>query len=160
MSEVIRGRGEGGTSAAAYQQAYIAIDNLVRSYIGTYLPQRFKFMSVAEKGKKKDYEFLTHFKIWGGSDNGLKVGDVVELYTLTYIVNPTNNKKVEEKKLLAQANITEVNSGSTATCAVIDPKHYKGDLLNVVSTQPEGIVVEYKGNWYIKQKTFWERLAN
>lgn len=160
MSEVIRGRGEGNTSAEAYQNAYLSIDKLMRSYIGTYLPQRFKFMSIGDKEKKKDYEYLKTFKIWGGADNGLKAGDVVERYTLSYIVNPNNNKKVEEKKLLAQANIIEVNSGSTATCAVINPKNYKGDLLSAVAAQPESIVVEYKGNWYQKPKSFWEALAH
>lgn len=157
LSEIIRGKGEDGTEAGALQEAYQAIDKLVRSYIAVYLPQRFKLMSVVQKLEKKKGTYLQKFKIWGGSDNGLKVEDVVELYQITVITNPNTGEKVEEKSLLAQAKITEVNSGSTATCEIIDAAKKSTQLLTLAESNPEKIIAEYKGNWH-ETRTFWDMI--
>ncbi len=155
MSEIIRGKGEDATEAGALQEAYQALDKLSRSYIGAYLPQKFKFMEVVTKLSKKKGDFLQKFKIWGGSDNGIKPMDVVELYTVSYLVNPDTQKKVEEKKLMGQARISEVNGASTSTCEMLDPVKAGTDLLALVQQHPENILIEYKGNWNETIK-FWD----
>lgn len=156
MSEIIRGKGVEKNNTAAQQNAYITIDQMVRRYVNFYLPQRFKFMSVVATGTRKKQEYLDKFKIWGGSDNGLNVGDVIEIYSVNFLTNPDSKQQVEEKQLLAQANITEINSGSTATCTIIDGSK-KGQPVLALSATPEKLVIEYKGNWYQK-KSFLDAL--
>ncbi|MBS1610090.1 MAG: hypothetical protein JSS70_15305 [Bacteroidetes bacterium] len=151
-SEIISGKGEEHTETAAIQSAYMQIDKLLRAQVANYLPQRFKFMEVVSKGTtRKKGDYLNTFKIWGGSDNGLKAGDALELYQLSYVENPDTHKKIEEKKLLGRANVTEINSGSTATCSVIDGSKIGNDLLQIVQSQPTSIVIEFVGNWYEKR---------
>jgi len=150
-SETISGRGEGDNYAEAAQNAYMSIDKLVRANIGDYLPQRFKYMSTVSTATKKKGEYLDKFKIWGGSDDGLKVGDIIEIYKIAYIVNPNNNKRVEDKQLLGSANIVEINSGSIATCSVIDGKTAGVAILGLVISSPDNVVLEYKGDWYEKR---------
>ena len=161
VSELINGRGEGTTSTETLQNAYLTIDKVIRAHIGNYLPQRFKLMSVVATNTRKKVEYLESFKIWGGSDNGLKPGDAVEIYMLSYLNNPATGKQVEEKKLIAHATITEVNSGSTATCVILntsDASKYNPAILNIVTTQQDKIAIEYKGNWYEKPKSFWDKI--
>ncbi|MBE7170166.1 MAG: hypothetical protein INR73_06230 [Williamsia sp.] len=161
ISEIINGRGEGTTSTETLQNAYVAIDKIIRAYIGNYLPQRFKFANVVATNTRKKVEYLESFKIWGGSDNGLKVGDAVEIYILSYLINPETGKQVEERKLIAHATISEINSGSTATCIILDTRDaskYNPAILNTVTTQQGKITIEYKGNWYEKPKSFWDKI--
>lgn len=144
-SEIILGKGEGKTNAEAIQKAYEAIDALARAKIGEYLPQRFKFASIVKTDTRRKEEYLEQFKMWGGSDNGLKTDDLVEIYLVSSITDP-NGKKIEEKQLLAQAKITEINSGATATCTVINGAKVGGTLLTPVKSQPGNVVIEYKGS--------------
>lgn len=153
-SEIIRGRGEGQNYSQAAQQAYITLDGLARGNVAAYLPQRFKFMSVVTTGNKKGADYLEQFKIWAGSDDGLRREDVVEIYRISNLTNPNTGQKVEEKEFLAQAAVTEVNGGSTATCAVIDAKKRGAAVLAVINSHPADLVLEYKGNWYIPQPTW------
>jgi predicted Fe-Mo cluster-binding NifX family protein len=155
LSEVISGRGLGGSDALALQNSYVAIDKVVRNYIAKYMPQRFQFMSISSTGvRKKTIEYLETFKIWGGSDHGLSVGDVVELYQLSYITNPTTREKVEEKLLLCSAKVEQVHSGTTSTCSVIDAKRMIPELLDLVKKSPKSLVVEYQGNVQLARKSW------
>lgn len=152
-TEIILGKGNGSSNAEARQKAYLEIDRIVRGYIGEYLPQRFKFASVVEKKTTKKGEYLEKFKIWGGSDNGIRQDDLVEIYAISYAVNPDTQKKVEERKLVAQAKVVEVNSGSSATCSVVNASKNGADLLEVLNSEPQNIFFEYKGN--AKKKGGW-----
>lgn len=155
LSEVISGRGTGGSEALALQNSYMAIDKVVRGLIAKYMPQRFNFMNVASKGvRKKTVEYLETFKIWGGSDHGLSVGDVIELYQLSYVTNPATKKKVEEKVLLCYAKVEQVHSGTTSTCSVIDSKRMKPELLEIVEESPETLVAEYQGSVHAGRKSW------
>lgn len=157
-SEMIRGRGEGENAAQAMQQAYVAIDQVVRRQVASYLPQTFKFMSIVSKGIRKKQEYLNAFKIWGGQENGLKIGDVVDLYLVNYLINPNNNQRVEEKQLIAQAAITEINSGSTATCTVVDGSRKGTSLLTTVESMPDKIIIEFKGSQSVSRRTFMDEI--
>jgi hypothetical protein len=158
-SEIIRGRGEGKNTAEAMQSAYLAIDRLGRAYIGDYLPQQFKYMSTLETERKKDTELLKRFKIWGGSDDGLQTDDVVNVYHVTYLTNPNTGKQVEEKKLIGQAKIDEVNSGSTSTCTLLFYKKYGAAVMDAITHSPNDVRLEYKGNWHEK-KTIWDLIGD
>jgi hypothetical protein len=147
LSEVISGQGRGASEALAMQNSYIAIDNVVRGQIATYMPQRFNFMSVVSKGvKKKTIEYLESFKVWGGSDHGLKVGDIIELYQISFVTNPTTKKKIEEKVFLCAAKVEQVHSGTTSTCSVVDARRLDPELLQKVESSPESLVAEYRGS--------------
>lgn len=150
MSEIIIGRGEGTTSTEAMQGAYQNIDKILRGNVAAYLPQRFKFMSVVSTGSKKDVAYLDKFKIWAGADDGLKAEDVLEIYQITTLVNPNTNKPVEEKTLLAQARVAEVNGGSSSTCQVIDGKRKGAAVLAQINAEPARVVFEYKGNFHVR----------
>lgn len=156
-SELIRGKGQGKTKAEALQNAYLVIDQLARAQIGSYLPQTFKFMSVVATDKKKNGEFLKVFKIWGGSKDGLRVNDAVELSYATYLTNPNTGKKVEERTLIGYAKIDEVHGAETATCTLLDHKKIGQQILDLISKNPENLIIEYKGNWHEK-KSFWDVL--
>ena len=161
-SEMINGKGEGTTATEAIQDAYLQIDKLVRANVGNYLPQRFKFMTIVSKTTHKKKEYLDQFKIWGGSDNGLKVGDAVEIYTVSYLTNPDTGKQIEEKKIIAHGSVLEVNSGTTATCSITntsDLTKYNPEILDLAST-PEKMIIEYKGNWTVKSPTIWQMLTH
>lgn len=148
MSELIRGRGEGRTSAEAVQAGYQNIDKIIRAHVASYLPQRFKFMAVVSKGTKKEAEYLDKFKIWAGSDDGLKANDVIDIYKVTTLTNPNTGKKVEEKTALGQAKVAEVNGGSSSTCQMVDARRKGTALLAEIEANPGSVVFEYKGNWY------------
>ena len=157
MSETIRGRGEGKNYAETAQMAYQSIDKIIRANVAAYLPQRFKFMSVVTTGTKKDVPYLEKFKIWAGSDEGLKPEDVVEIYKISTLTNPNTGKQVEEKELLAQARVVEVNGASTSTCQIIEAKRKGGVVLEGVNGDAAHIIFEYKGNWH-EEKTIGEML--
>lgn len=158
MSETINGKGIESTSAAATQAAYAEIDRIARAYVATYLPQRFVFMAVdGVKDRKKD-SYLESFKIWGGSDNGLKVGDVLQLYLISTLTNPTTKEVIEEKKLLAEATVAEINSGSTSTCKVVTPAKYGQSLLDLVNNSPEKVAIEYQGTLTAKGRSLQDLL--
>jgi hypothetical protein len=149
-SEIVSGRGEGKNYAETAQNAYLAIDKVIRANIGSYLPQRFKYMQTLSVKNRKKGEYLETFKIWGGSEDGLKVGDALELYKVNYLVNPNTNQRVEEKQLLGQANITEVHGSSSASCKVIDAPRKGIDILSELKKDENSVLIEYKGNWYVK----------
>jgi curli biogenesis system outer membrane secretion channel CsgG len=153
LSQIINGKGEGKTNAEAMTNSYVAIDNLVRRHIGAFMPQKFKIMSIVSKTTKRKKEYLDKFKIWGGSDNGINVGDAVHIYTLSYLVNPNTGKQIEEKKLLAYGNIIEINSGQTATVSVTNTAEiskYKDEILAAFMGDTEKLIVEYKGDYHVK----------
>jgi curli biogenesis system outer membrane secretion channel CsgG len=141
-SETIMGKGKGTTPAEAMQDAYQEIDRLARAQVAEFLPQRFVYASEVEVDKKNR---LKKFKIWGGSDQGLKEGDLIEIYELSYITNPATGKRIEEKKLRATAKVTEVNSTETATCELLNAASDGEQLLTDIKAKPESIVFEYKG---------------
>lgn len=145
VAESIIISGSGGSTASAKGAAYQSIDGITRRIIAANFPLRFKFMAVGLTDVKKKQEVLRTFKFWGGSENGIKVGDVVEVFYLTYAVNPANNKKVEEKNNIGIATITAVNSSSTSTCEVYKPGKYGLQLLEAVTKTPELVVIEYTG---------------
>jgi curli biogenesis system outer membrane secretion channel CsgG len=145
VAENINIPGTGGSEALAKGNAIAEIDGITRKLIATNFPQQFKFMSIGTTDIKKKQEVLTSFKFWGGSDNGIKMDDIVEVYFLSYAVNPTTGKKVEEKNKLGIATITAVNSGSTATCEVYKPQKFGKQLLDAVKNSPELVVIEYTG---------------
>lgn len=147
-SEIVSGRGEGKNYTEAAQNAYISVDKIIRAHVAAYLPQRFKFMSVVSTGTKKETEYLDKFKIWAGSDDGLKPSDIIDIYKVTMLTNPNTGKKVEEKTLLAQAKVNEVNGGSSSTCQLIDAKRKGAPLLAEINGNPTGIAFEFQGNWY------------
>lgn len=144
-TEAITISGSGGSTAIAKGNAYGSIDGITRKLIAGNFPQRFKFMSVGTTEVKKKQTVLNTFKIWAGSENGIKIGDVVEVYYLTYVVNPTTNRKIEERNHLGIATIIAVNSGSTSTCEVYKPNKYGAPILDVVSKTPELVSIEYTG---------------
>ncbi len=140
-SETILGKGEGATQAESMQKAYDDIDRLARAYVAEYLPQRFEFASEVEVDKKGK---LQKFKIWGGSDQGIKVGDIIEIYELSYVTSPSG-KKIEEKKLRGEAKVKEVNSTESSTCELLKAASTGEELRNDIKNKPGIIVFEYKG---------------
>ncbi|MGI4728755.1 MAG: hypothetical protein ACRYGB_09305 [Janthinobacterium lividum] len=102
-------------------------------------------MSIASTEIKKKQEVLSTFKIWGGSENGVKVRDVVEIYLLNYIVNPQTNKKVEERTNIGYATVIATNSGTSSTCSVYKPQKFGAQLLNTFKTTPDLVVISYSG---------------
>lgn len=154
-SELIRGKGQGKTRAEALQYAYLVIDRLGRANIGDYLPQQFHFMSVTEAENRKGTEFLKIFKIWGGTADGLRVDDVIDVYHITRVTNPRTGQTVEEKQLLGQAKIDEVNGESTSTCTLLNHRKTGDKILNLIQTQPDNITLEYKGVWHEK-RSLWD----
>jgi curli biogenesis system outer membrane secretion channel CsgG len=148
-SETILGKGEGNTPAEAMQGSYQDVDRQARMYVAEYLPQRFEYASDVEVDKKNK---LKKFKIWGGSDQGLKEGDLIEIYRLSYTVSP-KGKKVEEKKLLGTAKIIEINSTESSTCDLQKSGDLGETLLTEIKAKPESIVFEYKGS--VKKKSLF-----
>ena len=145
-SETILGKGKGNTPAEAMQSSYEDIDRVARIYVAEYLPQRFQYANEIEVDNKNR---LKKFKIWGGSDQGLKENDLVEIYRLSWSVSPTG-KKVEEKKLLGSAKIIEINSIESSTCDLQKSGDIGESLLTEIKARPESIVFEYKGS--VKKK--------
>lgn len=160
MSETIIGKGVESTSTAATQAAYTEIDRLARAYVATYLPQRFAFMAVDGVKERKKDSYLETFKIWGGSDNGLKVGDILQIYLVSSLTNPNTKEVIEEKKFLAEASISEINSGSTATCSVVSPAKLGQSLLDLVNNSPEKVAIEYQGTLSGKGRSLQDLLFN
>lgn len=158
MSETITGRGVDTTPATASQAAYQDLDKQARAFVAAYLPQRFAFMSVAGVKERKKDSYMETFKIWGGSDNGLKAGDLLQIYQVSTLTNPTTKEVIEEKKLLAEAKVTEVNSGSTSTCEIITPAKYGQSLLDLANNSPEKVVIEYHGVLTAKSKSIGDVL--
>lgn len=156
-SELLRGRGEGGTKAAALQKAYQVIDRLGRAQIGDYLPQQFDFMDVVETDTRKEVEYLKRFKVWGGSADGLRAEDVIEVQLITKVTNPRSGQVIEEKQLLGQAKIDEVNGESTSTCTLINHRKTGEKILGLIKTNPESIRFEYKGVWH-ERRSIWDML--
>jgi hypothetical protein len=150
-SETIMGKGKGTTPAEAMQDAYQEIDRLARAQVADFLPQRFVYASEVEVDKKNR---LKKFKIWGGSDQGLKEGDLIDIYELSYITNPNTGKRIEEKKLRGTAKVVEVNSTETATCELQNAAASGEQLLNDLKAKPDNIVFEYKGT--TKKKGLFE----
>lgn len=140
-SETILGKGKGNTPSEAMQSSYEDIDRIARIYVAEYLPQRFQYASDVEVDNKNR---LKKFKIWGGSDQGLKENDLVEIFRLSYSTSPSG-KRVEEKKLLGSAKIIEINSTESCTCELQKSGDIGESLLNEIKTKPESIVFEYKG---------------
>jgi len=145
-SESINIVGQAATSPISKGNAYASLDGITRTLIANYFPQQFKFMSIGTTEVKKKVPVLTTFKFWGGSDNGIKVGDVVQLYYLTYVVNPATNKKIAEKNSIGFATINAINSGSTSTCEVYKPQKYGEQLLNLFTNTPDLVLIEYSGH--------------
>lgn len=145
-SESVNIIGQGATNPLSKGNAYASINGITRTLIANNFPQQFKFMSVLTTETKKDITMLTVFKFWGGSDNGIKVGDVVQLYSLSYVFNPTTNKKITEKNIIGFATITAINSGSTSTCEVYKPKKYGAQLLDAFTKTPDLVSIEYSGH--------------
>ncbi len=156
VTENLNLSGRGGSEANSVGFAYSSIDGVTRRVIGYYFPQRFPFMSIVSKDVKKDEERLTAFKIWGGSDQGLKAGDMVEIYQITETVNPVTKKTVQEKQLIGFAEISQINSGTTATCSVYKYRKYGKALLDLISKTPETVAIEYTGGQ--RPKSFWDSL--
>jgi curli biogenesis system outer membrane secretion channel CsgG len=150
-SETILGKGRGTTPAEAMQDAYQEIDRLARAQVADYLPQRFAYASEVEVDKKNR---LRKFKIWGGSDQGLKEGDLIDIYELSYLTNPSTGKQIEEKKLRASAKVVEVNSTESATCELQNATAAGEQLLQDLKSKPTSIVFEYKGT--AKKKGIFE----
>ncbi len=146
MSETINGRGIDQTTAAATQAAYQEIDRLARAHVGMYMPQRFALMSVESVKERKGGEFLETFKIWAGSENGLQEGDVLQIYQVSLLTNPNTQETVEEKKLLGEASITEINSASTSTCRLYQAPRNGGAILEMINSGDDSLVIEYKGS--------------
>lgn len=141
-SETILGRGNGSSLAAAMQKAYEEIDRQARAYIAEYLPQRFDYAGEEEVDKKGR---LQKFKIWGGSGQGLKAGDMLQVYEVSYITRPGKSQPIQEKRLRGEARIKEVNSTETATCELQNANTIGEGLLNDLRNNPKNIVFEYKG---------------
>ena len=156
VTESLNLSGSGGSTASSIGSAYASIDAVTRRIIASYFPQRFPFMSIVSKEEKKKETILTAFKIWGGSDNGLKVGDMVEVYVLSEIMNPTTQKMVTEKQFVGAAQVTQINSGSTATCEVWKTRKYGKAMLDLMSSTPDKVAIEYTGG--AKPASFWESL--
>lgn len=140
-SETILGKGRGTTPAEAMEDSYKDIDRLSRAEVAEYLPQHFTYAEQVEVDKKNR---LKTFKIWGGSDQGLKQGDLIDIYELSYITSPSG-KKIQEKKLRGTAKVIEVNSIETSTCELQKYTSIGEDLLNDLKGKPETIVFEYQG---------------
>lgn len=140
-SEPVLAQGKGATPTEAVQDAYKDLDSKARIYVAEFLPQRFEYASEVEVDKKNR---LKKFKIWGGSDQGLKEKDVVEIYRLSYTVSP-KGKKIEEKKLVGTAKIIEINSTESCTCELQKSGDIGESLLQELKTAPASIVFEYKG---------------
>lgn len=140
-AEPVLSKGKGGTPSEAMHASYIDMDRQARVFVAEYLPQRFQYASDVEIDKKNR---LKKFKIWGGSDQGLKEKDVVEIYRLSHTVSP-KGKKIEEKKLVGTAKIIEINSTESCTCELQKSGDIGESLLQEIKAKPESIVFEYKG---------------
>lgn len=140
-SEAVLGSGKGNTPSEAMQESYKDMDRQARIYVAEFLPQRFQYASEVEVDKKNR---LKKFKIWGGSDQGLKEKDVVEIYRLSTTVSP-KGKKIEEKKLIGTAKIIEINSTESCTCELQKSGDIGESLLEELKAHPESIIFEYKG---------------
>ena len=140
-SETILGKGQGSTPAEAMQNSYKDIDKQSRAQVAAYLPQRFTYAEAGEIDKKNR---LKTFKIWGGSSQGIKQGDMIEIYQLYYLTDP-HGKKVQEKTLRGTAKVMEVNSGETSTCELQKYTSVGEQLLTDLKTNPDAIVFEYQG---------------
>jgi curli biogenesis system outer membrane secretion channel CsgG len=158
MSETINGRGIDQTTAAATQVAYQEIDRLARAHVGMYLPQRFALMSVESTKERKSGEFLETFKIWAGSDHGLQEGDVLQIYQVSLLTNPNTQETVEEKKLLGEASITEINSGSTSTCRLYQAPRNGVAILEMINNEDDSLVIEYQGSLDPEKKSLQDIL--
>lgn len=145
-SETILGKGDGQTHAEAMQKAYDDVDQRARAYVAEFLPQRFEFASEVEVDKKGR---LQKFKIWAGTDQGIKPGDIIEIYELSYVTSPSG-KKIEEKKLRGEAKVKEVHSVESSTCELIKSATIGEQLRNDIKNKPGVIVFEYKGT--VKKK--------
>lgn len=145
VSESMSIAGTGGSTSLAKGMAYASIDGITRKLIAANFPQRFKFMAIGTTAVKKKVQVLTTFKFWGGSDNGIKAGDVLEVYYLTYVINPANQRRVEEKNSLGLATVIAVNSGGTASCEVYKPQKFGLQMLEMATKTPELMVIEYTG---------------
>ncbi len=156
VTESLNLSGGGGSTATAKGNAYNSIDGVTRRVIASYFPQRFPFMAILSKDTKKKEEILTSFKIWGGSDQGLKAGDMVEVYVLSEVLNPATKKMIEEKQFICAAQVSAINSGTTSTCMVWRPRKYGKALLDLVNGTPEKVVVEFTGN--VRPPSFWDAL--
>ena len=154
-TEAMNISGRGGSIATAKGNAFASIDGVTRRLIAANFPQTFKFMAVGSTQEKKKQQVLSTFKFWGGSDNGIKVGDVVQVNYMTYVVNPNTNKKIEEKNNIGIATVISVNSGGTSTCEVYKSQKYGAYMLEVVSKSPELIQIEYSGD--VKPRGFFDR---
>lgn len=149
-SETILGKGNGSTSAEAMGNSYKDIAAQARDQVAAYLPQRFTFEEAVETDKKQR---LKTFKIWGGSSQGLKKGDIIDIYQIHYITDP-KGKKIEEKKLPGTARITEINSTETATCELQQHNSIGGKLLTDLKENPQTIAFEYQGT--VKKGLFFK----
>ena len=155
-SESLNIVGKGGSSPLSKGNAYSSIDGITRRIIASYFPQRFKFMSLGLTEVKKKQTVLKTFKVWGGSDNGLKVRDAIEVYLLNHVVNPNTGQKVEEKTIIGYATVIEVNSGSSATCEVYKISKFGGPILDAINKTPDMVVFEYTGG--AKPPSWWDSL--
>lgn len=149
-SETILGKGSGSSVAEAMQKSYDEIDRLARAQVAEYLPQRFIYAGEVEADKKGR---LTRFKIWGGSDQGIKEGDIIEIYEISYVTSPSG-KKIEEKKLRGEARVKEVNSVESSTCELLKAATIGQALRNDLSAKQGNIVFEYKGK--VKKNIFFQ----
>lgn len=154
VTESLTPGGQGGSTASSIGYAYADIDGIPRRIIASYFPQRFPFMAIVSKEEKKKETVLTAFKIWGGSDHGLKKGDMVEVYVLSQVMNPTTRKMVTEKQLVGAAQIAEINSGTTSTCAVWKARKYGKTMLDLMSSTPDKVAIEYTGG--ARPASFWD----
>ena len=153
-SEAVNIVGKGASTALSKGDANGSLSGFTRRVIAANFPQRFKFMAVGSTEIKKKLPVLSTFKIWAGSDNGIRLGDLVEIYTVSYVTNPNTQKRVEEKTNIGFATITAINSGSTSTCEVYKPQRYGAAMLDAVSKNPELVVIEYTGG--VKPKGFFD----
>ena len=111
------------------------------------MPQRFEYAGEVETDKKG---LIKRFKIWGGSAQDVKAGDVIEICKVSSIRSPRGNM-VEEKTVLGTARVQEVNSAETSTCEM--QRSSNASLLNnEIKANPKSIVFEHKGN--TKRKFF------
>ena len=81
---------------------------------------------------------------------------MVEVYVLSEIMNPTTKKMITEKQFVGAAQISAINSSTTATCTVWRARKYGAAMHDLMTNNPHKVAIEYTGG--ARPASFWESL--
>ncbi len=131
------------STASALANAMTHIPNVTRSFINRNFPQEFKFMAITNIHEKKDA--VREFKMWAGSNQGLRPGDIVSIYKRNAVKNPYTGEVVENNEHIGDAAIIAVNGGDISTLSFMDWRSRGNMLKDEANLNPENLVIYYTG---------------